>query len=288
MGKGKKILAAALTAGVVLAGCAKPPQTPDPTQSTGKIREEIQTMLFTFLDDQGFQVESGTFRNGNRASLVLLVIADGVREKMTALQLNPDTVVSITPPGSGEKLETSLGLVYSYGSGGSDSCQSGMKAVSQLLGGIPIDHYMTFTADALAAVTDLLGGVTVTTGDGGEAVTLKGEDTVTFFQFREEVDITNEDRMERQRQYIGELLPRFLENAGQEEFLTKLTFQAGEGMSTNLTLSQMAGMLELLGTYDLEKTPVTLPGTAEQVDGEYRFRVDPEEASKIAGELFLP
>lgn len=295
---GKKIFApliAAAAVGALLAGCAKPPQTFDPFQSAGevpgnigKIREGIQTVLFAFLDDQGFSVESGTFRNGNRADMVLLVVADTERERTTALQINPDTMVTFTPPGSGEKLETSLSLAYSYGSGGSDSCQSGMNAVSQLLGGIPIHHYVTFTADAIAAVNDMLGGVTVTAEDGGEDVTLKGEDAVMFFRFREEDDITNEDRMERQRRYIGELFPRFLESAGQEEFLTRLTFQVGEGLSTDLTLSRMAGMLELLGTCGLDEAVVTLPGSAEQVNGAYQFRADPEETSKIAEELFLP
>ena len=59
-----------------------------------------------------------------------------------------------------------------------------MKAVSNLLFGIEINHYLSFTMDAVALVNDLVGGVQVEVLDDltfldpalrkGETVTLKG------------------------------------------------------------------------------------------------------------------
>lgn len=292
----RKKCAVLAAAAALLTGCAKPGQTPGPTEYAGEtvgIREEMRTILLAFLDDQGLPADSSGFRNPNRADMMLLAVVDERRETITALHLNPDTVVSFTPPGTGEKAETALGLVYSYGSGGSDSCLSGMRAVSQLLGGIPIDHYMTFTADAVAVVNDMLGGVTVTVDGGefpdlekGETVTLTGEEAVSFLRFRESGDITNEAHMERQRRYLAGIFPSFLESAEQDDFLSSLTFQAGEGVATDMTLSQMVKLLDLL--YGLDQRVVTVPGTAEQIDGAYRFQVDREEMDKIVEDLFSP
>lgn len=298
-------LTAALITAAMLTGCDKTSQAAPTTETntvessapSRQLREGVETMLFVFLDERNDAADSGSFRNPSQANLMMLMVVDTQRQKTTALQLNPDTWISFTPPGSSEKLEIPLGMVYSYGSGGSDSCLSGMKAVSELLGGVPIDHYMTFTDDAIAVVNDMVGGVTVTVTEPfpeeypnlvqGETVTLMGQDAVAYFRYRESGDIENEAHMDRQRQYMVGLFPAFMENAAQEDFLTKVTLQAGEGLSTDLTLSQMVETLELLGKYELEKTVITIPGKAEKVEELYGFRVDKDKMDKVLEELFF-
>lgn len=299
------LLTAALIAATLLTGCDKASQSADVTETSAveatapsrQLREGIETMLFVFLDERSDAADSGSFRNPSQANLMMLMVVDSQQQKTTALQLNPDTWIPFTPPGSNEKMEIPLGMVYSYGSGGSDSCLSGMKAVSELLGEVPIDHYMTFTDDAIAVVNDMVGGVTVTVEDSfpeeypnliqGETVTLMGQDAVTFFRFRESGDVENKAHMKRQQQYMVGLFPAFMENAAQEDFLTKLTIQAGEGLSTDLTLSQMVETLDLLGKFELEKTVITLPGSAEKVEELYGFRVDKGKMNEVLEKLFF-
>lgn len=299
------LLTAALIAAAMLVGCAGTPQAVPATETntveasspSRQLGEGIETMLFVFLDERSDAADSGSFRNPSQANLMMLMVVDTRQQKTTALQLNPDTWIPFTPPGSGETMEIPLGMAYSYGSGGSDSCLSGMKAVSELLGGVPIDHYMTFTDDAIAVVNDMVGGVTVTVEDPfpeeypnliqGETVTLMGQDAVAFFRYRESGDVENEAHMERQRQYMVGLFPAFMKNAAQEDFLTKVTLQAGEGLSTDLTLSQMVETLELLGKFELEKTVLTLPGSAEKIEELYGFRVDEEKMGKVIEDLFF-
>ena len=267
------------------------------TAPARQVKDGIQTLLVICLDAFDAPSDSGAYRNGNRADLILLMVIDEALGKTTALQLNPDTLVPFTPPGASEALEVPLGLVYSYGSGGSDSCLSGSKAVSGLLGGIPIDHYMTFTMDSIPIVNDMIGGVTVDITDDfpeeypalqkGENVTLSGESAAAFFRFRADDDVDNEAHMERQRGYMAGLYSPFLKNAGQENFLTKLTLQLGERFTTDLTLSQMMQMLQSLESYPLDENILTLRGTAEISDGQFRFHADTDWLNQTIEQLFF-
>lgn len=92
--------------------------------------------------------------------------------------------------------------------------------------------------------------------------------------------------MERQRQYMAGLYSPFMENAQDENFLTKLTIQLGDRLSTDLTLSQMLQMLQSLGTYTLDETIVTLQGKASKIDGEFRFYVDGDSLDQTVESLF--
>lgn len=289
----------------LLSGCMqsqeamKPSAQTESAMTTEPVRQEkegIQTLLVACLDPFDASRDSGSYRNGNKADLIMLMIIDEEQGKTTALQLNPDTVVPFPAPGMPETLDIPLGLVYSYGSGGSDSCLNLSKAVSKLLGGIRIDHYMTFTTDAIAIVNDMLGGVTVTLTDDfpeeypelakGEKLTLMGEAAIGFFCYRSEEDAANEAHMGRQRQYMAGLYSPFMENAQDENFLTKLTIQLGDRLSTDLTLSQMLQMLQSLGTYTLDETIVTLQGKASKIDGEFRFYVDGDSLDQTVESLF--
>lgn len=281
----------------LLSGCARSPEpvaqnpTTAATVPERQPKEGIQTILVVSLNASDTPQDSEAYRNGNQADLILALVIDEGHGKATALQLNPDTVVSFTPPGTSQPVETTLGLVYSYGSGGSDSCLSGSKAVSGLLGGARIDHYMTFTSDSIGIVSDMIGGVPVASETAEDTEeewgTLLGEDAVEFFCFRNKDDTANEEHMARQRQYMAGMYAPFLECAQQEDFLTKLTLQLGERFSTDLTLSQMVQMMQILETCPLEETVLTVPGTAECVDGQPRFHPDAEYLAQTIDPLFF-
>lgn len=289
---------------VLLSGCGRVSKAAETTEASSTAteaerqrKEGLQTLLVVYLDEFDFSGDSGSYRNGNRADLIMLMIMDENAGKTTALQLNPDTAVSFCPPGSQETLQLQLGLAFSYGSGGSDSCLNQQKVVSELLEGISIDHYMMFTTDAIAIVNDMLGGVTVMATEDyaqkvpelseGETITLFGEDAVDFFCFREDEDVANEAHMERQRRYMAGFYAPFLTSAQQEDFLTKLTFQLGDGFSTDLTLSQMVQMLQSLGTCPLDASIVTIPGSAEKVQDSFWFYIDKDQLSKTVENLFF-
>ena len=120
----------------------------------------------------------------------------------------------------------------------------------------------------------------------GEKYLLAGQEVMDFLRYRGETDVSNEDKMLRQRQYMMQMLPTLFERAKDEDFLTKLTVKLGEGMATDLTLSQMVQVLELMGSYEMDKNVVTIPGEGTQEDGEYHFTVDEATLQNILEELF--
>ena len=87
-----------------------------------------------------------------------------------------------------------LALAHTYGSGEEDSCENTVLAVSNLLYGMEIDHYVSLTMDGVALLNDLVGGVTVEVLDDfsgiddtlvqGETVTLKGQQALTYVRSR--------------------------------------------------------------------------------------------------------
>lgn len=291
--------------GVLLSGCAQSREKTDPSEQEDHTiaaeqvqqqKEGIQTLLVSCVEPFDVSRDSGSYRNGNKADLIMLMVTDEEAGKTTVLQLNPDTMVSFSVPGMSETVQIPLGLSFSYGSGGSDSCLNQSKAVSNLLEGIPVDHYMVFTMDSIAVVNDMLGGVTVAIEEDfqaeypglpeGENLVLMGETAIEFFRYRSEEDVANEAHMERQRRYMAGLYRPFMENAQNEDFLARLTIQLGDGLSTDLTLSQMVQMLALLDSYKLDETILTLQGDASKAAGEFQYRVDKDSLDKMLESLF--
>jgi len=298
--KKAKFLILVMAVLLLVCGCsgkADIPETEIPTQETiADKKESIETMLVFCVDGDEQSQDTGDYRNGNKAELLLLLVMDREQEKTTVLQLNPNTAVDFTPPGTQEALEIPLGQVYSYGSGGSDSGFAQLKAVSRYLNGITMDHYLMFTMDAVAIVNDFVGGVSLELTEDlqaeypeqtlGERVSLDGERALEYLRLREAEDAALTRYMERQCQYMLGLFPQFFQKAQDDDFLAKLTLQLGEGMASDLTLSQMVQMLELLERYELENNVVTMDGTAEEKDEQWLFFADEASRSRIMETLF--
>lgn len=273
-------------------GCAPKDTTveetlPTQTEPPRTAKTGIQTLLVTCLESAEAPQDSATYRNDSCADFLMVMVIDEVAGKTIGLQLNPDTMVSFTEPGASEAVQIPLGTVYSYGSGGSDSFLYGSKAISNLLDGVSIDHYLTFTVDAIGIVNDMLGGVTVQDESENSAnVTLMGDDAVSYFQFRDDDDTSNKSRMARQSLFIAKMFSKFIKSSQQDEFLTKLTLALGEGMATDLTLTQMTQMLQSLDDYALDEEILTVPGTAERVNGQFQFQIDEEALKNTVDSLF--
>lgn len=287
----------------VLSGCAKKKdvktEQPKPTQTVAEMKPQlktktgIQTMLILCLEEYDTMDDVDGFRNPNRADFALLMVIDEQLGKITSVQLNPDTVVQFAVPGKSETIEIPLEQVYSYGSGGSDSCLYVTKAISRLLGGIKVDNYLTFTMDTVGIVNDMIGGVVIPAEETADAeiteteeVKLSGEDAVAYFTLREKNDLANEDHMLRQRLYMGAMYEPFMNCAQNEDFLTKLSIQLGERMATGLTLSELIQMFETMATYTMEEEIVTIPGTVSQVNGQTQFAMDQNVLDQLVQNLF--
>jgi LCP family protein required for cell wall assembly len=182
------------------------------------LRSNLETILVMGVDDSGEQKDYGSNINSAQADFLLLLILDHDTGSYSGIQLNRDTMTEITTIGAlGDYAGTTvaqLALAHTFGSGLQDSCQYTVKAVSNLLFGVEIDHYVALSMDAIGVMNDQVGGVTVTIPVDmtavdpafveGATVTLDGIQAETFVRARQNVDdSTNLSRMKRQQIYMS-------------------------------------------------------------------------------------
>lgn len=225
-------------------------------------KEGLQTVLFMGLDknEDACAESSIAYTNSMQSDFMMLFILDEAAGVCDVLHLNRDTMTEIYGMRIGATVaETFVGrlaLAHTYGSGGSDSCLNAVKAVSNLLGGVSVDHYITLTMDAVAKMNDLVGGVTVTLLEDftqydpqmrkGAEFTLKGEQALTYVRFRLAADDgLNASRMARQEQYLSAFYAKLMEkNREDEAFLNKALQDVNASFTSDLTVTQLDKLSE--------------------------------------------
>lgn len=303
-----RFLLLVLVISVLFSGCgdtasAEFSTTAPPTEMTipaAQKREDLETFLIMGLDKYERPEKLQGYVNNTQSDFMLLAVLDKNENEIRALHINRDTMTEITRVGvfggATGRYTAQIALAHAYGSGGSDSALNAVRAVSNFLGGVKIDHYMTFTMESVAIVNDMVGGVTVLVEDDfsqmdpslvqGREITLKGEQALHFVRGRMGVaDGTNLNRMARQRQYMTGLFGKVLEAASQDEqFPEKLVAKLGDAFDTDLSLYQLQELFGTMKDCSLEEI-LTIQG--ENVVGEFmEFYADPASVEKAVEQLF--
>ncbi len=258
------------------------------------LRENLETILLIGVDKYEADIGQESYNSTQQADSLWLVVFDHTDRTYTVLQLNRDTMTNIPMLGvRGEQAGSftgQLALAHTYGSGGRDSCRNTVEAVSGLLYGIGIDHYASFTMDAVTLINDLSGGVQLTMQDDfssfdpamkkGAVVTLKGEQALTYVRTRKELeDSTNLSRMERQRQYLNALQLNVLACIKRDNtFVLNLITKISKYMVSDCTIDQMSKLFNETEAYQSSGI-ITPEGKAVQGEKYIEFYVD-EEALK--------
>lgn len=263
-------------------------------------RRDITVMMLLGIDQAGPAEDSGTFTNPGASDAVMLLIFDEKNETWSILQLNRDTMMDIPMLGLGGKeagtTYAQLALAHTYGSGLEDSCINTRKAVSNFLGGITIDYYISMNVDAVALLNDAVGGVTVTVTDDftdvdptitmGE-VTLHGEQALTFVRGRQNVgDQKNATRMVRHQEYMEgfreALSSKLEESAG---FVTETYSTVAPYLVSDCPISTLTKMIERYQDYQF--TGIITP-EGENIVGKkyYEFHADEEKLDELVIGLF--
>ena len=89
------ILLSAVMLAAMVSGCGKVPAAESSTQETTavttaparQVKDGIQTLLVICLDAFDAPSDSGAYRNGNRADLIMLMVIDEALGKTTASKL---------------------------------------------------------------------------------------------------------------------------------------------------------------------------------------------------------
>lgn len=263
-------------------------------------RRDITVMMLLGLDQTGPVEDSGVFTNPGTSDAVMLLIFDEKNETWSILQLNRDTMMDIPVLGLGGKeagtIFAQLALAHTYGSGLEDSCLNTRKAVSNFLGGISIDYYISANMDAVAIVNDAVGGVTVTVTDDFSdvdptltmgQVTLRGEQALSFVRDRQNVgDQKHVSRMERHREYMEGFTEALGEKLKEGTGFVVETYSAvAPYLVSDCPISSLTAMIERYQDYQF--TGVITPEGQSTVGRQYyEFYADEQKLDELVIDLF--
>ena len=264
-------------------------------------KKRLETILVIGIDKYLDQTKSESYNNNQQADFLMLVCLDHSAKTYSILNINRDTMADIrildVKGETAGSFKGQLALSHTYGTGANESCRNTVKAVSDLLYGVNIDHYMSFTLDTIEKFNDLCGGVEVTLQEDfssfdpkmtkGKTLTLKGEQAMLFVRGRQGVgDSSNIARMERQKQYVYGLRDNILEKSETDEGFVLKTFSQVLGYTvSDYSLSQLNNLYVKTDGYT-DSGYYTIEG--ETVKGEefMEFYPDEEALRKLTLELF--
>lgn len=263
--------------------------------------EDVESFLIIGLDKFEDAINNDSYNNDQRADFLMLLVFDNSEKKFTAVHLNRDTMVNMNVLGvAGQKIGTvnkQLALAHTYGNGRDVSCRNTADAVSELLNGVKVNHYLSITMDAVPILNDLLGGVEVTVLDDfsgiddtlikGETVTLHGDHALTYVRERYGLeDSSNSTRMVRQRQYMTAVYDKaMLEIENDDNFVIEASSKLADYIVSDRSVNQLQEIAKKLSQYKFTEIE-TLEGESVVKDGLMEFRPDADSIDKIVFELF--
>ncbi len=266
-----------------------------------RLKEDLTTILVLGLDKFERKEDPIAYTNQLQSDFMALLILDEKDKQFDVLHLNRDTMTEIRRLGIGGgdagKYTAQLALAHTYGSGGSDSCLNAVKAVSDFLDDVRIDHYVSLTMDAVSTLNDLAGGVTVPILDDmtsidpafvqGEEVTLRGEQALLYVRSRMGLDdSSNLRRMERQQQYMEALYAQLQEqNSYDDNFLAKSLLEVSDEFLSDCSIDRLIQLAGVLESCTLDSI-YSLKGESEKGEEYMEFYVDEDMKMETIIKLF--
>ncbi len=266
-----------------------------------ELRKDIETFLVIGLDKYEGDIQNDSYKNDQQSDFLLLFVLDHEAKKCTTIHVNRDIMAEMNVLGvAGNKVGTvtqQLALAHTYGSGGDVSCHNVTNAVSGVLCGVKIDHYLSVTMDTVPMFNDLVGGVEVTVMDDftgiddtmekGKTMVLSGQQALLYVRTRNGLeDSSNNHRMERQKQYLKALEAKTrqcIEN--DEAFLAEAVVKLTENMVTDRSVTQLQTLAETIHTYGTGDI-LNLQGQYQKGPEYMEYHLDQDAVKELVIELF--
>ncbi len=255
------------------------------------LNDDLETLLVLGLDKFG-ESSVNSYNNDKQADFLLLFVIDNNSKTYKIIHLNRDSMVEMNVLGvAGDKIDTAvkqLALSHTYGNGKEVSCRNVANAVSGMLLGAEIDHYVSATMDAVGVYNELVGGVTVEVLDDftaidksmvmGETITLTGDQALKYVRSRDGLDDpSNERRMVRQKQYLEALSSKTRQIVSDDEsFVSKAGLEMSKFVVSDCSVNKLENYMKKLSEYDMISF---LDIDGRTVVGEEFLEFYPDEAS---------
>ena len=255
------------------------------------LKDDIETFLLIGLDKFGEEdTPVDSYNNDKQADFLMLFVLDHNAQTLTAIQINRDTMVDVNVLGvAGNKVGTAwqqIALAHTYGNGREVSCHNTAEAVTSVMMGVKVNHYMSVTMEVVEDLTQLVGGVEVevledfTAHDPamvkGQQIKLTPEQATLYIRARKDIaDSSNLNRMERQKQFITSLYTAMQEKRDEAGFLTDVTQALSDHMVSDRSVTQLQSLSEKMKAYDF-KGVQSLPGVSRPGEEHMEYMVDEE------------
>lgn len=259
--------------------------------------KNLKNILFLGVDRKLDAAGVETAGRNGQADCILLLVMDKETRRTTLLQISRDSMVQVGIYDiSGRHLadeRMQIALQYAYGDSDTKSCWLMKAAVSELLYGIPVDSCLSLTVEGIAAITDAMGGVTVTVPQdytaideslqAGASVSLKGSLAERYVRYRD-TDVTgsNSQRMQRQNEFLKAMFTQMKGERGNAAFYNHILDSASPYMTSDLDAEE----LKALSEYDMGDAMLEVPGTVSAGAVHDEFKVDDQKLYELILELF--
>ena len=240
-----------------------------------------------------------------QADVLELLLLDRTNKTMQVISIPRDTMTEIRLYDvEGNSLgwqEHHINLSYAYANNARSGCMRTSQAVSRMLGGIPIVYYASLNLNMLGDIQNIIGILDVTLPNDsledvneswsqGTVLTVDSSNVETYLRYRNsDIDFSNNDRMERQKEYMLAYFEKINEMLNTDFNQTvESMYSIINEMTTNISYDdlQVFANMVLEYSFDEEKNFYTLEG--ENVSGafhdEYILDQDKLETKKV--ELF--
>lgn len=260
-----------------------------------------EAYLFIGVDHRGTMEEANEWSGGGQADVILLLVIDHADASFRVLQFDRDTMMNVPVLNVGGDVVGSrymqLALSHSYGDGMEQSGENTVRAVSDLLYGVPIDGYASLLMDSIPILNDMVGGVTVTVEDDltsvdatlvqGQTVTLMGEHAMQFVHARRAVgDGTNIARMRRHRMYLHGFEQQLRASMEDDpEFVLKLYAALKDYLVTDISSGVLSRAAQQCLQYENGGT-LTPEGESRQGEKLMEFYPDEDALHALVLDLF--
>ncbi len=221
---------------------------------------EIKSYLLIGTDGSGSEAAYGEDYQGSMADFLLLLVLDQTEHSYGLLQLDRDTMTDVTllqKDGTGmASARIQLCTAHWYGGTKEQSCENTVEAVSNLLGGVPIDGYYALNMEMIPVLNHAAGGVEVKIEDDfskidagmEEGKTLKLSDEQAYIFVHDRVGVgngSNQSRMKRQQQYLKAFISKCMKKwEDSPEFIFHLLQELKADAVTDIRQGELAKIAE--------------------------------------------
>lgn len=272
----------------------------------GKIyqyNEEVMTFLVMGIDKYSDVEEVPEGTDGGQADALFLVILNPKDKTIKVLGINRNSMTDIDIyDDKGEYTTTvkaQIAVQHGFGNGMEESCEYQVKAVENLLYGVPIHGYAAVNMSAIATINDAVGGVEVTVLEDltkkdaslveGSRVHLMGESAFWYVKYRDVyIEHSADGRLERQKQYLKAFI-NTAKQAAKEDISVILDLYKAviPQMVTNVSLDEVAYLAPVIVDYQFhEDSFYSMKGESVRGENFDEFYFDEPALREMILEIF--